>query len=117
MQHDDGRRRVRRRADHAIFEIAVADAEEAGGRESHLRLRACTALVLPSPLRGGVGGGGVTRTPIAGTPLPNPPPHPPSPEGGLRRTRAGRERRSKWPRIMTSPRHHPAACSAGSFRS
>jgi hypothetical protein len=50
-------------------------------------------LSLPSPLRGGVGGGGALYEGchLLLTPLPNPPPHPPSPEGGLRRTGAGRE--------------------------
>src|ERR1700738_1585445 len=39
----------------------------------------------PSPWRGGVRGGGIESTVLVTTPLPNPPPHPPSPEGGLRR--------------------------------
>ena len=33
MQHDDGRRLVRRGPDHAVFEIGRADGEEAGGGE------------------------------------------------------------------------------------
>jgi hypothetical protein len=35
MQHDEGRRFLGCRTDHAVFEIAVADAEEAGRREGH----------------------------------------------------------------------------------
>ena len=32
------------------------------------------AVLFPSPLRGGVGGGGIAGTELAATPLPNPPP-------------------------------------------
>ena len=33
VQHDDGRRLIRRGTDHAVFEIGRADGEEAGGGE------------------------------------------------------------------------------------
>src|SRR5947207_15332846 len=34
MQHDDGRRQIRPRADHAVFELGRADGEEACGCEA-----------------------------------------------------------------------------------
>ena len=53
------------------------------------------ASLLPSPSRRRGRGWGepqVQRPQL--TPLPGPPPHPPSPEGGLRRTRGGREQKA-----------------------
>src|SRR5581483_409848 len=56
-------------------------------------------------------GKGVPQAPNPGlTPLPGPPPHPPSPEGGLRRTRGGgewRERAANHGEIATT-KHHAA---------
>src|ERR1700691_2875550 len=115
MQHHDGRRLRRRRPDHAVFEIAVADVEEAGGLKGHANYpsRHTTYRAL-SPLEGESWRGGYSRTPrLRTTPLPTPPP-----QGGRERESKGGESRARRAatlpflpssHITASPLHHLAA--------
>ena len=55
MQHDDGRRVIGRRTDHAVFEIGGADAEEAGGCErGHVSYTCGLKLVVMPALVAGI---------------------------------------------------------------
>ena len=55
MQHDNGRRSLRRGADHAVFEIGGADAKEAGGGETLHDISFPNVMQMPQPSCGSSG--------------------------------------------------------------
>src|SRR5450631_1755123 len=106
MQHDNGRRVIRRKTDHAIFKIGGVDAEEAGGGKSGHCGRAFRGAdgTFPPPLWGRDERSSLSRVRERGKPQAPPLRLPPSPtlpqrKSGLPDLRKTKRRNRGKPRL------------------